>query len=88
MLGLLNRGEVFSAARFGFFELSVMRNFHFGRKKNYEKILTQLKNCAGVFPAEHRVGEEFLRLNIACPETLLRDGLNRLKQGIEDYKAK
>ena len=33
-------------------------------------------------------GENFLRLNIACPASLLEDGLKRLKQGIEDYKAK
>ena len=35
-----------------------------------------------------RGGEEFLRLNIACPAPVLTDGLNRLKQGIEDYRAK
>ena len=35
-----------------------------------------------------RGGEEFLRLNIACPRSVLEDGLNRLKQGIEDYRAK
>ena len=35
-----------------------------------------------------RGGEEFLRLNIACPASVLEDGLNRLKQGIENYRAK
>ncbi|APX71786.1 pyridoxal phosphate-dependent aminotransferase [Companilactobacillus allii] len=32
-------------------------------------------------------GDDFLRLNIACPKKLLNDGLNRLKQGIELYQA-
>ena len=31
-------------------------------------------------------GEHFLRLNIACPQTTLADGLNRLKTGIKKYR--
>ena len=31
-------------------------------------------------------GKYFLRLNVACPESTLRDGLNRLKEGIIKYK--
>ena len=31
-------------------------------------------------------GEHFLRLNIACPRTMLDDGLDRLKKGIESFK--
>lgn len=27
-------------------------------------------------------GEQFLRLNIACPKAVLKDGLNRLKKAI------
>ena len=27
-------------------------------------------------------GERFLRLNIACPESVLKDGLERLKNGL------
>ena len=30
-------------------------------------------------------GDGFLRLNIACPKTLLFDGLNRLKKGIKEF---
>ena len=30
-------------------------------------------------------GENFLRMNIACPRTILEDGLIRLKKGIESY---
>ncbi len=32
-------------------------------------------------------GNQFLRINIACPETMLIDGLNRLKQGIEAFTS-
>ena len=31
-------------------------------------------------------GKSFLRMNIACPQKLLKDGLNRLKQGISEYE--
>lgn len=30
-------------------------------------------------------GNNFLRMNIACPTTMVRDGLDRLKKGIEDF---
>ncbi len=33
-------------------------------------------------------GDDFLRMNIACPKELLLEGLNALKIGIEKYKTK
>ena len=30
-------------------------------------------------------GEHFLRMNIACPRSVLKDGLERLKSGIEIF---
>ena len=30
-------------------------------------------------------GDGFLRMNVACPKTLLYDGLNRLKKGIKEF---
>ena len=33
-------------------------------------------------------GDDFLRMNIACPQELLLEGLNALKIGIEKYKIK
>lgn len=33
-------------------------------------------------------GGRFLRLNAACPRTILEDGLSRLKEGIEAWEAK
>ena len=32
-------------------------------------------------------GEDFLRMNVACPRTVLEDGLERLKRGLEAYPA-
>ena len=32
-------------------------------------------------------GENFLRMNVACPKTIVADGLERLKRGIEAYSA-
>lgn len=31
-------------------------------------------------------GRDFLRMNIACPRTVLQDGLRRLRKGIADYE--
>lgn len=33
-------------------------------------------------------GSEFMRMNIACPQEVLRDGLARLKQGISAYEKR
>lgn len=32
-------------------------------------------------------GEQFLRMNIACPRSVLEDGLKRLKNGVEAYQS-
>lgn len=39
-------------------------------------------SCGNVFRGN---GKYFIRLNVACPEALLKDGLNRLKDGIQQY---
>ncbi len=31
-------------------------------------------------------GEAFLRMNVACPRAVLRDGLERLKAGVAEYE--
>lgn len=33
-------------------------------------------------------GEHFLRMNIACPRSVCLDGLNRLKQGVKEFKLR
>ena len=44
---------------------------------------TGLWLCAGEIYGEP--GQNFLRMNIACPAAALEDGLRRLKKGIETY---
>ncbi len=45
---------------------------------------TGLHVCAGEMYGD--AGKKFIRVNIACPRSVLEDGLNRLKKGIELYK--
>ena len=49
-----------------------------------------LKNDAGLYLSEGDIyggdGRKFLRMNIACPKSILKEGLLRLKSGIENYK--
>lgn len=30
-------------------------------------------------------GEDFIRINVACPQERMMDGLKRLKEGIEEF---
>ena len=39
-------------------------------------------SCGNIFRGN---GKYFIRLNVACPQSTLKDGLNRLQQGIELY---
>ncbi|MCD7732273.1 MAG: pyridoxal phosphate-dependent aminotransferase [Oscillospiraceae bacterium] len=47
---------------------------------------TGLYVCAGTMYGGS--GKYFLRINIACPKALVEDGMARLKDGIEQYKAR
>ncbi len=58
----LTAGSPFSAGRFGFFELSAMRNFYFEKEQIYPLILDSLKKSAGVFPPVKETGFRFLEL--------------------------
>ena len=40
-----------------------------------------------VMAGENYGGDGFLRMNIACPAELLREGLKRLKKGAESFKG-
>ena len=42
-------------------------------------------SCGNIFRGN---GRYFIRLNVACPEATLKDGLNRLKNGIQQYLQK
>ena len=51
-----------------------------------EEIAETIRRETGLYLSEGSqygsTGENFLRLNIACPRTVLEDGLRRLKAGI------
>lgn len=57
-----------------------------------EGLQSFLREKAGVFLSNGsiygRAGSGFLRLNIACPRSMLKEGLERLKNGIEEYSKK
>lgn len=56
-----------------------------------EKLADSIRAETGLFVSAGNKyrgnGRYFLRLNVACPEQTLRDGLNRLKVGINKLKA-
>ena len=62
-----------------------------GLKGDVEKFGAFLRSKTGLFLSPGRIfgdqGRNFLRLNIACPKSLLTDGLNRLKKGVEEWSA-
>ena len=62
-----------------------------GLNGDVEKFGTFLRSKTGLFLSPGRIfgeqGKNFLRLNIACPKSLLTDGLNRLKKGAEEWSA-
>ena len=56
-----------------------------------ENLAEFIRKETGLFVSEGEeygeTGKDFLRINIACPKERMMDGLNRLKSGIEKYKA-
>ncbi len=54
--------------------------------KNFIREKTGLYVCPGTMYGGD--GKYFLRINIACPRSLVEDGMARLKDGIEQYKAR
>ncbi len=55
-----------------------------------EEISRFLREKTGLYLSEGgqygRGGEKFLRMNVACPRSLVEDGLNRLREGICAYR--
>lgn len=55
-------------------------------------VADHLRKTTGLFVTAGDVygsgGENFLRVNVACPRTLLRDGLGRLRDGIKSFGRK
>ena len=54
-----------------------------------ETICRYLREKTGLYLSEGRQygkgGEHFLRMNVACPRSLVEEGLNRLQKGIDAY---
>ena len=55
------------------------------------KLQRFIREKTGLFVTEGTIyggdGSRFLRLNVACPRSLLEDGLNRLKEGLALWRA-
>ena len=54
--------------------------------KDSRRLAADIRKKTGLYLSAGSVygkgGERFLRLNIACPESVLKDGLERLKNGL------
>ncbi len=63
-----------------------------GLKEDVTKFGSFLRTTTGLFLSPGRIfgeqGEGFLRMNIACPRSVLMDGLSRLKKGAEEWQLK
>ncbi|MCR5356816.1 MAG: pyridoxal phosphate-dependent aminotransferase [Lachnospiraceae bacterium] len=61
-----------------------------GLKGDVSKFGTFLRSKTGLFLSPGSIfgeqGNNFLRLNIACPKSVLADGLSRLKNGAEEWR--
>jgi cystathionine beta-lyase len=60
-----------------------------GIGENVKELASFIRKETGLYVTAGKVygkaGEEFLRMNIACPRKLLQDGLGRLKQGVDKF---
>lgn len=58
--------------------------------RDSERIAAHIRKETGLFLSAGKVyggdGAEFLRLNVACPRSLLKDGLERLCRGLRGYR--
>lgn len=50
----------FAAGRLGLFELAAMRMYEFEKKKKYPLVMNNIYNCAGFFPNDIQLGNQFL----------------------------
>lgn len=57
---------------------------------NTDEVVRFIRDTTGLivsYGAQYgRCGEPFIRMNIACPRTVLEDGLSRLMEGIQKYE--
>ena len=59
--------------------------------RNDRELCRHLRKQAGLYLSEGnaygKAGEGFLRMNLACPGSMLQEGLERLQKGVESFKA-
>lgn len=79
----LENGHPFFAGRFGACELSVLRQFDFSNKEAQNKAFKQLCLCAGFFPENIQLGQDFCRIYKESATTL--DILGTWSLPMEDY---
>ena len=60
--------------------------------ENSSELAAEIRSETGLYLSSgsqyHGNGNLFLRMNIACPEAVLKDGLERLRKGIEIFKGR
>lgn len=57
---LIISGQPLAAGRIGLFEMAAMRMYEFGIKKKYPVVMDNIYNCAGFFPNDINLGDQFL----------------------------
>lgn len=57
---LIDSGQPLAAGRIGLFEMAAMRMYEFGIKKKYPVVMDNIYNCAGFFPNDTELGDQFL----------------------------
>ncbi len=57
---LIISGQPLAAGRIGLFEMAAMRMYEFGIKKKYSLVMDNIYNCAGFFPNDINLGDQFL----------------------------
>ena len=62
-----------------------------GVAEDAEKFCSCLRETTGLIlsPGESygACGKAFLRMNLACPESILKDGLFRLERGVKEFSS-
>ena len=57
---LITSGQPLAVGRIGLFEMAAMRMYEFGIKKKYPLVMDNIYNCAGFFPNDINLGDQFL----------------------------
>lgn len=80
---LIISGQPLAAGRIGLFEMAAMRMYEFGIKKKYSVVMDNIYNCAGFFPNDINLGDQFL---LVMKDSLKEmDLLAPFHQFCEDY---